>query len=302
MNLLAAATDPRALACLEAFSRPPHALLGLITAPDRPKGRGQASGPSRPVLWARERKIPLLQPEDINAPEALAWIRQRNPDVLAVIAFGQKLGPELLALPEHGCLNLHPSLLPRYRGAAPIPRALLAGDAETGVCVIRMVDRMDAGPVLACRREPILPGDTAAALGERLFLRGAELFREVLERLPLSGTPQDEALATRAPMLRKDEGRLDWRLGAEEIARRVRALQPWPGAFGMLGGQRLSIWNVAETAGSGLPGTLLTPGFRVACGKGALELVEVQAEGRSRMEGEAFLRGARLPPGTTFEP
>ena len=304
MNLLAAATDPRALACLEAFSRPPHRLLGLITAPERPRGRGRASEPSALALWARERQIPLLQPEDINAPASMSWIRRQAPEALAVIAYGQKLGPELLALPKHGCLNLHPSLLPKYRGAAPIPRAMLAGDTQTGVCILRMVDRMDAGPILALRKEPILPEDTAASLGERLFAAGAGLFLEVLNRLPLEGTPQDEAKATRAPMLRKEDGRIDWSLSAQEIALRVRALQPWPKAFGTLqpGGLRLSILKARPSPGSGERGTLLaSPGFRVACGKGVLEVLEIQAEGKRLMTAEDFLRGTRLLPGTRFE-
>ncbi len=306
MRLIAAATDPRALACLEVFSRPPHRLLALITAPDRPKGRGRAAEPSPLALWAWERKIPLLQPEDINHPEILAWITEKAAprlEALAVIAYGQKLGPDLLALPVHGCLNLHPSLLPKYRGAAPIPRAILAGDTETGVCVIRMEDRMDAGPVLAMKKEPILPEDTAATLGERLFAAGAELFRGVLDSLPNEGRPQDDAKATRAPMLRKEEGRIDWKLSAAEIALKVRGLQPWPGAFSTLQheGLRLSIRGGRAIKGSGEPGTLLPgPGMHVACGKGVLDVTEVQAEGKRPMPAGDFLRGTRLVPGARF--
>ena len=271
MNLVAAASDPRAIPSLEVFAAVPHRLSALVTMPDRPKGRGRKAEESALASWVRARGIPVLQPADINACPELASLA---PEVLAVIAYGQKLGPALLALPRHGCLNLHPSLLPKYRGAAPIPRAILAGDEETGVCIIRMVDRMDAGPVLACAREPIRPEDTAETLGERLFLKGAELFSEVLSRLPFEGVPQDESKATRAPMLKKEDGLLD--LSGDPVLneRKVRALQPWPGAFAVVQGRRLKIWKA-----------------RVA--QGALELLDVQAEGRRRMPYSEYLKGVR---------
>ena len=299
MNLLAASSDPRAIPSLEVFASPPHRLLALVTAPARPRGRGRKAEPSELALWAAARGIPLLQPEDIH--NALPEIARLTPEAIAVIAYGQKLKPELLRLPPLGCLNLHPSLLPRWRGAAPIPRAILAGDGETGVSILRMVDRMDAGAVLAQRREPIRPDDTAESLGERLFTIGAEMFREVLASPLPPGEPQDEAKATRAPMLRKEEGRIDWAREAAEIDRKVRALQPWPTAYAFLEGLRITIWKARRAAGSGPPGALLSPApLTVACGTGALILEELQAEGKRRMGAADYVRGARLGPGAAF--
>jgi methionyl-tRNA formyltransferase len=313
VNLVAAASDPRALACLERFNHSPHTLLALLTAPDRPQGRGKRSRSSALTLWAKERGIPVLQPEDVNAPEVLAALKRLTPDALPVIAYGQRLGPGLLALPRHGCLNLHPSLLPRHRGAAPIPWAILSGDAGTGVSIFRMVSRMDAGPLLAARAEPIRPDDTAGTLGERLFALGPDLFDEAIEKLAHGGTgePQDETQATRAPLLRKEDGRVDWRREALALARQVRALQPWPGAYGLLQSSpgdsplRLVFWRARVVPGRGAAGTLLAaPGddLVVACGQDALAIEEVQPEGRRRMETPAFLRGTRIPPGAAFLP
>ena len=310
MRLVAAASDPRALPCLERFSNAPHTLLALLTAPDRPQGRGKRSRPSALALWAGGKGIPVLQPEDVNAPEVLAELRRLAPAAMPVIAYGQKLGLELLALPRHGCLNLHPSLLPRHRGAAPIPWAILSGDAGTGVSIFRMVSRMDAGPLLAARAEPIRPADTAATLGERLFALGPGLFEEALGKLDRGdpGRIQDETQATRAPLLRKEDGLVDWRREASHIERQIRALQPWPGAYGLLqpspGGSpiRLALWRSHVVPGQGPPGSLLLPGggLVVACGRDALALEEVQPEGGRRMGAEAFLRGARLAPGAAF--
>lgn len=303
MRIVAASSDPRALPCLEGFTTSPNSLLALLTAPERGRGRGREAKPSELVLWAKAREIPVLQPEDVNSPEVLTVLRGLAPDALAVIAYGQKLGPELLALPKHGCLNLHPSLLPRWRGAAPIPRAILAGEAETGVCIIRMVDRMDAGPVLASAPEPILPEDTAESLGDRLFGKGAGLFIEVLEKLRngcCEEIPQDEALATKAPKLKKEDGLIDWRRDAGAVERQVRALQPWPGAYATLplgkGPVRLTVWKARAVDAQGAPGDILkVPGedLVVACGQGAISLLEIQAEGKRRMPVADFLRGLR---------
>ena len=287
MKIVAAASDPRAIPSLEIFAASPHELQALVTAPARPKGRGRKEEEPVLVSWARERGVPVLQPEDINACGDLVPL---EPEALAVIAYGQKLDPKLLALPRHGCLNLHPSLLPKYRGAAPIPRAILSGDDETGVCILRMVDRMDAGPVLACSREPIGPDDTAETLGERLFAKGADLFKEVLDRLekgPVPGIPQDEAKATRAPVLKKEDGRLDWAKEASFLERQVRAFQPWPGAYAVLGGLRIKVWKARAVEGGS--GPLVVP-----CARGFLELLEVQAEGKRRMPAGEFLKGTRL--------
>lgn len=312
MRLVAAATDPRALPCLERFTEPPHTLLAVLTAPDRPRGRGKAVQPAPLAAWAVGRGILLLQPEDVNAPDVLAQLRALAPEAMPVLAYGQKLGEALLALPRHGCINFHPSLLPRHRGASPIPWTLLAGDAESGACLIRMTGRMDAGPILAVRKEPVLPDDTAETLGERLFALGPALYDTVLDQLadgPLPGLPQDESRATRAPLLTKADGAVDWTLDAAAIARRVRAFQPWPTAYAAFSPEdgrpalRLTLWVARPEEGSGTPGTLLADRpFSVACGRGALALLEVQPEGRRRMPAADFLRGLRGAPGARFLP
>lgn len=276
-----------------------YPIAGVVTQPDRPAGRGKWMTPPPVKLLAEELGLPVMQPERLKAPEAMEQLRQWSPDLIVVAAFGQILRPDVLDLPKFGCINVHASLLPRWRGAAPIQAALLSGDDQTGVTILRMDAGVDTGPLLGQREEPILAEDYAGSLSQRLARLGAEL---LIETLPgyLSGEiqprPQDDSQATYAPMLKKEDGILDFTLPAVELARRVRAFNPWPGAFFYQEGQPLKVYRamVIEQIKTE-PGKRLIYEGQPAMGtaQGLLVLVEVQPAGKKSMPGEAFLRGAR---------
>lgn len=276
-------------------------LVGVVVQPDRPAGRGRrlVSPPVKRVAQAHG--LPFLQLQSLDTPEAVARLAAWEPDVVVVAAFGQILKQDVLDLPLHGCLNVHASLLPRWRGAAPIPAAILAGDEVTGVTIMRMDAGLDTGPILAQREEPIQPDDTWATLETRLARLGAEL---LLSTLPvyLAGDllprPQPEQGVTYARQLRKEDGLLDWSRPAIELGRQVRAFQPWPGAFTTLQGQRLKVVRAVPLPGwrgDMPPGTVVALDDRrtiaVATGEGALRLEEVQLAGRRCMDIAAFLCG-----------
>lgn len=293
-------TPAFALPTLEALVRHHH-VVGVVTQPDREAGRGRVLTPPPVKTAAHAYGLPLIQPKTLRDPAAIAQIRAWAPDVIVVAAFGQLLRPEVLNIPPHGCLNVHASLLPKYRGAAPIAAAILAGEAVTGVTIMRIDPGLDSGPIIAQRAEPIRPDDTAGTLGERLARLGAELLIEVLPGW-LAGTiqavPQDESAATFAPRIRKEDGRLDWTRPAVELERQVRAFSPWPGTFTTLAGEVLHIRAaaLAEAAASGEPGQVVAlPGGRVGVvtGAGVLELKEVQPAGKRVMSAADFARGRR---------
>jgi methionyl-tRNA formyltransferase len=276
-----------------------HTLVGVVTQPDRPTGRGRRVVASPVKQFAVQAGLPLIQPQKLKEPEAMAQLAAWAPDVIVVAAFGQILKPAVLDLPPHHCLNVHASRLPRHRGAAPIPAAILAGDAETGVTIMQMDAGLDTGPILAQRSEPIRPDDTTFTLGERLAPLGATL---LLEALPdylagkLTARPQDESQATYAPQLKKEDGHLDFSRPAVELERQVRAFTPWPGAFAVWDGQPFKILcaavvNMTQAA----PGRVINTdrGPAVGCGAGSLRLVEVQPAGKKPMPAADFVRGAR---------
>jgi len=276
-------------------------VVGVVTQPDRPAGRGRrlASSPVKQV--ALERGLPLSQPQSLRTPEAVAQLAAWEPEVIVVAAFGQILRQDVLDLPPHGCLNVHASLLPRWRGAAPVPAAILAGDELTGVTIMRMDAGLDTGPILAQREETIRPGDTREVLEKRLARLGAALLVETLpaylagERVP---QPQPEEGVTYAGQLRKGDGLLDWSLPAVELDRRARAFTPWPGAFTTWHGRRLKVLRAVPLPGwrgDAPPGTVfaLADGMAVATGEGSLRLEEVQLAGKRPMDAVAFLRGQR---------
>ncbi|MGQ0601626.1 MAG: methionyl-tRNA formyltransferase [Anaerolineales bacterium] len=281
-------------------------VVGVVTQPDRPAGRGQKLIESPVKQCAASYGLPVIQPARLREPEAMAQLTAWRPDVIIVAAFGQILQQAVLALPPHGCLNIHASLLPRWRGAAPIAAAIAAGDAETGITLMQIDVGLDTGPMLAKRAETIRADDITATLTARLALLGAELLIATLPHY-LSGAiipqPQDNSLATYAPQLKKEDGQLDFTRPALELARQVRAFTPWPGAFARWNGQRLKILRAAVTEARGEPGALLTTeaGPAVACGEGALLLLEVQPPGKRPMTAADFVRGARHFLGARLE-
>jgi methionyl-tRNA formyltransferase len=277
-------------------------VAALVTQPDRGKGRGRAVVPPPIKIRALDRKVPVLQPRRVR--EEVDAIRSFQPDLLVVVSYGQILPPALLAVPTKGSVNVHASLLPRYRGAAPVAWAIVRGEAETGVTTMLMNQGLDTGPALLQARTPIGPDETAGALLERLGPMGATLLTETVARLDeIVPRPQDDALATLAPLLRKEDGRIDWAMGAEAIERRIRGFHPWPGAFTVCLGRLLKVLRARPAAArAATPGSVLElseDGILVACGEGTiLELLEVQPESRRAMAAAPYARGARLTPGT----
>lgn len=273
-------------------------VVGVVTQPDRPAGRGRGLRPPAVRLEAGRLGLDVIQPEKASAPDAVQKLSQWHPDVIVVAAFGQLLRPAVLKLPRFGCINVHASLLPRWRGAAPIQASIVAGDAETGVTIMRMDEGLDTGGILAQRTTPIEPGDTGGSLTERLALMGAETLRAVLPAYldgELQPWPQDPELATKAPLLRKQDGLLDPLLAAEVLARNVRAFQPWPGAYIAFDGAMLKVSKAHAVATSLEPGTRAVVDKRPALGtvEGALVLDEVQPAGKKPMRGDEFIIGAR---------
>ncbi|MFO0749398.1 MAG: methionyl-tRNA formyltransferase [Myxococcota bacterium] len=285
-----------------------HRVVAVVSQPDRPKGRGKEL--QRPPVGelAAERGLPLLQPEATGSKAFRDWVASHRPDVAVVAAFGHILGPKALAIPRLGCVNVHVSLLPRWRGASPIQRAVEAGDAETGVSIMRMDAGMDTGPVYAMERLAIAPTDTAETLAARAAELGGRALLPVLDALDAGtavATPQSESGLTIAPMLGKDDADLDWSLPAVVLERRVRAYHPWPGTRTLADGKVVRVLPLAEVgppAEAGVPpGTVVRAdpkGIAVACGDGAtLVLQTLQAEGRKVLAAGPFLQGFPLRAG-----
>ena len=275
-----------------------YEVVGVVTQPDRPSGRGRELKSPPVKTLAMDLSLALTQPEKLRAPEAMDQLRLWAPDLIVVAAFGQILRPDVLALPPRGCINVHASLLPRWRGAAPIQAAILAGDSETGVTIMQMDKGVDTGAMLSQRAIPIEDEDTAGSLFEKLSHLGAELLIETLPRY-LSGElkpqPQDESKATYAPMLKKEEGWLDFTQSADDLARRVRAFNPWPGAYMDFDGAILKVHRAHAEMGNASVGQRLVYRDQPAVGarSGLLILDEVQPAGKKSMSGKAFLAGAR---------
>jgi len=283
-------------------------LVGVVSQPDRPRGRGLTSQPSPVAAAAAALDVPVLRPPTVRDDAVRAELAAWRPDVLVVAAYGKILPPPILALPILAPINVHASLLPRHRGAAPIAAAILAGDTETGVTIMLMREEMDAGEVLLQRASPIGPEDTTATLTATLADLGAAALVEAIERIRTAGlTPiaQDAARVTYASRLGKEAGRIDWSHPAVTIARAVRAYSPWQSAYSSLGGRTVKILTAKVAAPGGAsaaPGTIVGGPERlmVATGSGTLELVTVQAEGRKALPAAAFLAGARLEAGARF--
>jgi len=302
VRIIFAGTPPFAAAALDALVDAGHEIVLVLTQPDRPAGRGMKLTPSAVKQVALARGLPVSQPPSLKSPEAQAELQAADADVMVVAAYGQLLPQAVLNLPRFGCLNVHASLLPRWRGAAPIQRAILAGDAETGVTIMQMDAGLDTGAMLSKIIVPIRDSDTAASLHDALAVAGASAIVAALANYPaLVPLAQDAAEATYAPKLGKDEAQLDWRQPATALARAVRAYHPVPGAWTLLDGTPLKVWAAQVVPGSGAPGEVLcaeADQLVVACGDGALALQEIQPAGSKRMSAAAFLAGRRLPPGS----
>lgn len=278
-----------------------YLIAGVVTQPDRPAGRGRASTPSPVKRLALELGLPVIQPRRLHETQAIAQLHEWQPDLIVVVAFGQILGKVVLNLPPHGCINVHASLLPRWRGAAPIQAAILAGDNKTGVTIMLMESGIDTGPILSKKETPILAEDTAGTLSSRLAQLGADLLIDTLPaylRGELILRPQEETgiPASYVPMLKKEDGLLDFSQAAEKLARQVRAYHPWPGSYLIWQREPLKVLRARAEEGAN-PGEGIQTVFHgfpaIGTGLGLLVLEEVQPAGRKPMSGSAFLQGAR---------
>jgi methionyl-tRNA formyltransferase len=280
-------------------------VVAVVTRPDEPRGRGMTMAPSEVGAVAAQHGIPALKPTRIKTPEFLAELKSYHPDLLVVAAYGRILPQEILDTPRLMPINVHASLLPRHRGAAPIEGAILAGDAETGVTIMRVIQEMDAGPMILKRAIPIAPEDTQGTLKEKLAQLGASALLEALDLIAkdiANQTPQDEAAATYTRQIKKEDALIDWSSDAAVIERMTRAYDPWPVARTTLKGEPLMIWRArADTATTSAesPGSVvaLKPVPVVQCGSGRLALLEVQAAGRKRMSASDFFNGRRIAIG-----
>jgi len=306
MNVIFCGTPQFAVPTLEKLVAEKFTIQLVITNPDEPRGRGHKVQPSPVKESALKHGLSLFQPAKVKTDETREYLSQYHPDAMVIVAYGHIVPQWMIDLPPLGCINLHASILPKYRGAAPINWAIIRGEKETGVTTMKIDAGMDTGDMLLERREPIRDDDTTETLGERLGVTGADLMVETLRKLErgeIAPRPQNHDLATLAPRLKKEDGAIDWALTAEEIERRVRGLSPWPGAYTSFRGKRLHIWRAEAAVAEGsvaVPGTISTEGKRlaVACGAGTeLLLHEVQMEGRKRIPARDFVNGARVESG-----
>jgi len=282
-------------------------LRAVYTQPDRPKGRGKQMASPPVKILAQSLGIPVSQPLKLRDPAVVAELKELSPDLIVVVAYGQILPRSVLEIPRYGCINVHASLLPRYRGAAPINKAVMDGEEVAGVTTMLMDVGLDTGDMLIRHSTPIGFEETAGELHDRLALLGREAMEETLARL-CSGTlepePQNDAKSCYAPMLKKEDGRIDWNKSAGEIHNLVRGLDPWPGAYTYLGEELLKVARTLPEPGEGEPGTVLSAGpegVRIACGEGILRIRELQLPGKKRLPAADFIRGRALPPGTRLE-
>jgi methionyl-tRNA formyltransferase len=305
LRIAFAGTPEFPLAALDALAASQHSLIGVWTQPDRPAGRGRTLAASPVKQRALELKLPVQQPENFKTDAAKQALSDAKPDVMVVVAYGLILPKSVLAIPRYGCLNIHASLLPRWRGAAPIQRAIMAGDHTTGVAIMRMTEGLDEGPILASETLRIGPLDTAATLHDRMAQAGAELLARTLPLIESGAArevPQAQEGVTYAKKIRAKEARIDWTRPAAEVDRKIRGLSPYPGAWFQLAGDkgpvRAKALLSAVEEGEGAAGAVLDDKLLIACGEGAVRLLRVQREGRGAQEAEVFLRGSPVAAGT----
>ena len=307
MRVIFAGTPDFAASALAALIEAGHEILAVLTQPDRPKGRGMKLTPSPVKTLTLQSNLPVWQPESLKDVAVQQQLRDLQADVMVVAAYGLLLPAAVLNIPEHGCLNIHASLLPRWRGAAPIQRAIEAGDVESGVCIMQMDVGLDTGDVLLSRNTPIKNDATATQLHDALAVIGAEAVVEALEKLPeLTAVPQLEAGVTYAQKLSKADAEIDWALGAKQIHNKIRALNPVPGAWSSLNGQVIKIWTsrVLEMSSTATTGSIVAAdkqGIAVQTGEGVVLIAELQASGSKRMAAAAFVAGHNNLMGQQFE-
>ena len=297
MNIIFAGTPDFSVPALQSLLDSPHDVVAVYTQPDRPSGRGRKTHASPVKQLAQLHDIAVFQPVSLKSAEAQQALAALQPDLMVVVAYGLILPAAVLALPRLGCVNVHASLLPRWRGAAPIQRAILAGDKETGVCLMQMDAGLDTGPVLASTRCAIQADDSASQLHDRLAQQGAQLLSDnlvAIEQSALEPRQQDEALACYASKLEKAEARINWIMAADEILRCIQAFNPWPVAETRYGDRQLRIWDARVIAGEAdaLPGTVLVAdkeGIEVACGKGRLQILKLQLPGGRAVSAGEFI-------------
>jgi methionyl-tRNA formyltransferase len=302
-------TPEIAATTLEQLIEGPDAVVGIVTQPDRPAGRGQRSVPSPVRNVGEGRGIPVVAPQKIRDPEFLKTLVGWHPEIIVVVAYGRILPKTILDLAPHGCLNVHYSLLPKYRGAAPAAWTIINGESTAGVTTMKLVEKMDAGPIYLQEAAPVAPDETTGSLQDKLAPIGARLLLETLNRLKMGSLipqEQDESAVTFAPIIKKEDGLIDWSQPAITIERRVRGFDPWPGAYSHIDGKLLKIHKARVVAADAKlnPGEVMRAdedGFWVATSSGVLELEEVQLENKKRLSGVAFLRGARIKSGDCLQ-
>ena len=308
MKIVFMGTPKLAAGVLEALWEAGHEIRAVVTQPDKPKGRSKALQMSPVKEFALEKGIEVFQPVRIRKPEAVDKLKEFDAEVFVVAAFGQILSQEILDMPKYGCINVHGSLLPAYRGPAPIQRCITNGEEKTGVTIMQMDAGIDTGDMLLKRSVAILPSDTAESLSDKLEKAGGEAIVEalaLLEKGELRGTPQNEAESSYVPMIEKSMGRIDFSRPAREIDRLIRGLYPWPSAFTSYKGKTLKIWETVPVSeeGEGQPGSIERvekEAVYVNTGKGILKVTQLQLEGKKRMQVKEFLLGCRMEKGETF--
>lgn len=316
MRIVFMGTPDFAVHSLKALLEAGHELIGVITQPDRPRGRGQKLTPSPVKTAAMEAEIPVYQPEKIKTPEFVNQLQQLSPDLIVVVAFGQLLSKQILELPRYGCINVHASLLPKYRGAAPIHWAVINGETKTGVTIMYMNEGLDSGDMIISSETDILPNEDTGSVHDKLAqLGGASLVKAI--QLIAEGTapriPQNHDKATYAPLLKRETERIDWSKAPDAVCNLIRGLNPWPGAYTMLGEKVLKIWQARPCEAEDIAGTVpelktASPGeilgrvpglgFAVAASGGCIAVTEVQLQGNKRLNAEDFMNGHNIPRGT----
>jgi len=309
MKIVFLGTPVYAAACLEALLRSRHEVLAICTQPDKASGRGNKMTPSAVKELALAHCLPCHQPKRIKSPKSLAELAAYGADIFITAAYGQILNQDMLDLPRLGCINVHASLLPNYRGASPIQQAIINGDSITGVTIMQMDTGIDTGDILLQHEIPITNDDTGGSLHDKLCLKAPLALLEALDLLEagkIIRTPQNSAKATHAPIIEKEMGRINWQQTAPEICQKIRAFDPWPGSYTLLDGGTIKIWSAVPSVAqnSGQPGKILQAspkdGLHVACGDSSVQILEIQPQGGRRMKAKEYLRGRALTAGSIF--